>query len=335
MADVYRHQTKSGCTKMETILTENVSRIFKTKKGVVIALENASISVNSGELFGVLGPNGAGKTTLIKILSTLLLPTSGKAYVLGYDVEKEANKIKPRINMVSGGEFSGYGLLTVRENLWMFSQFYGIPSKEAKKRINELLEVVQLEDKKDSKVRTLSSGQRQKMNIIRGFMTDPDVIFLDEPTLGLDVTTSRTIRSFIQNWIREDGSRTILLTTHHMMEAEVLCDRIAIIDNGKVLVVDTPENLKQMVRKDVVLNLVVEPVVDVDWVGNVEGVKGYLSRERENGLSLLLRVVMEDDTPIAEILSELTNRNSRVLHVEKKEPTLEDVFLALVGKGLE
>ncbi|RLG72591.1 MAG: hypothetical protein DRO11_01930 [Methanobacteriota archaeon] len=320
---------------METILTKDVSRTFRTKKGVIKALENTNISVNAGELFGVLGPNGAGKTTLIKILSTLLLPTSGEAYVLGYNVEKEANKIKPRINMVSGGEFSGYGLLTVKENLWMFSQFYGIPSKEAKKRINELLELVQLEDKKDSKVRTLSSGQRQKMNIIRGFMTDPDVIFLDEPTLGLDVTTSRTIRKFIQNWLREDRSRTILLTTHHMLEAEELCDRIAVIDNGKVLVVDTPENLKQRVRRDVVLNLVVEPVVDVNWVSSMEGVKGCLARERENGLSLLLRVVLEDDTPIADILAGITNQNARVVHVEKKEPTLEDVFLALVGKGLE
>ncbi len=187
--------------------TRDLTRIFTGKKrrrrrktapgnnesdtGPVTALDRVSVQIREGELFGLLGPNGAGKTTLIKILCTLLLPTSGRAYVAGHDVSKDVFPIRQRINMVSGGETSGYGLLTARENIWMFSQFYGVPSRVAKARIDELMHTFGLWDKRDAKVRMLSSGQRQKMNMIRGFVTDPDILFLDEPTLGLDVNAAR------------------------------------------------------------------------------------------------------------------------------------------------
>src|SRR5256714_7933577 len=177
--------------------TRDLSRVFAGKKkrrfrrpkeneehlGPVTALDGVSIQIREGELFGMLGPNGAGKTTLIKILATLLLPTSGQAFVAGHDVAKDPFPIRQRINMVSGGETSGYGLLTARENVWMFSQFYGVPSKVSKGRIDELMHTFGLWDKRDAKVRMLSTGQRQKMNMIRGFVTDPDILFLDEPTL--------------------------------------------------------------------------------------------------------------------------------------------------------
>ncbi|MEK6977788.1 MAG: ABC transporter ATP-binding protein, partial [Candidatus Hydrothermarchaeota archaeon] len=166
------------------IETRDLTRVFHSSPQVV-ALDRASIQVKEGELFGVLGPNGAGKTTLIKILCTLLLPTSGKAFVGGWDVEEEPQKIREIINMVSGGEVSGYGLLTVRENLWLFSQLYGIPGGEARERIKELLKVVGLEARGDTKVNRISSGERQKMNLCRGLVTDPKILFLDEPTLGL------------------------------------------------------------------------------------------------------------------------------------------------------
>ena len=216
--------------------TRNLTRIFAGKKkllrrkaspeggeestGPVTALDEASLQIREGELFGLLGPNGAGKTTLIKILATLLLPTSGQALVAGHDVAKDPFPIRQRINMVSGGETSGYGLLTVRENIWMFSQFYGVPSKTSKARIDELMHVFGLWDKRDAKVRMISSGQRQKMNMIRGFVTDPDILFLDEPTLGLDVNAARTIRDYVMNWVRKRGGKTVLLTTHYMMEAD-------------------------------------------------------------------------------------------------------------------
>ncbi len=223
------------------IQTSKLGRIYKirgsknTEARELVALQNVDLQVERGELFGLLGPNGAGKTTLIKILTTLLAPSQGSACVAGYDVEKEPEKVRPRINMVSGGESSGYGLLTVRENLWMFSQFYGMDSKEANQRIKQLLEIVGLGDRINTKSSDLSTGLRQKMNIVRGFLTDPDVLFLDEPTLGLDVGAARDVRKFVRQWIDTDTSRTLLLTTHYMVEADELCDRVAIINQGRVL----------------------------------------------------------------------------------------------------
>ncbi len=214
------------------IETENLGRIYKIRgnkkekqiRKELVALQDVNIQIEQGELFGLLGPNGAGKTTLIKILVTLLAPTSGRARVAGYDVSREPQKVRPRINMVSGGESSGYGLLTVRENLWMFAQFYGLSSKEANQRIKELLEMVGMADRIHTKSSDLSTGLRQKMNIVRGFLTDPEILFLDEPTLGLDVGASRDVRKFILEWLKADKTRTLLLTTHYMVEADELCD---------------------------------------------------------------------------------------------------------------
>jgi len=191
------------------IETKDLGRVYKIRgnkkeskiRKELIALEEVNLKVERGELFGLLGPNGAGKTTRIKILTTLLAPTSGWARVAGHDVIQNPNLVRPLINMVSGGESSGYGLLTVRENLWMFSQFYGLPSKEANERIVELLKMVGLEDRIHTKSSDLSTGLRQKMNIVRGFLTDPAVLFLDEPTLGLDVGASRDVRKLIRGWL--------------------------------------------------------------------------------------------------------------------------------------
>ena len=199
------------------IETEDLGRVYKIRgnkkeselRKELVALEKVNLTVERGELFGLLGPNGAGKTTLIKILTTLLAPTSGWARVATHDVVKASNMVRPRINMVSGGESSGYGLLTVRENLWMFSQFYGMPSKEANQRIVELLTLVGLQDRIYTKSSDLSTGLRQKMNIVRGFLTNPEVLFLDEPTLGLDVGASRDVRNLIRGWLDADKKRTL------------------------------------------------------------------------------------------------------------------------------
>ena len=195
--------------------TEQLGRVYHVRgkrkageKQTLVALEGVDLRVETGELFGLLGPNGAGKTTLIKILTTLLAPTSGVARVAGFDVSHEAAKVRPLINMVSGGESSGYGLLTVRENLWMFAQFYGISSPDSKARIAELLAAFKMSDRANTKQTELSTGLRQKMNIARGFLTDPQVLLLDEPTLGLDVGASRDVRAFVRKWMREDASRT-------------------------------------------------------------------------------------------------------------------------------
>ncbi len=321
------------------VRTESLTRVFEPKKkkegSTVRALESVDLRIERGELFGILGPNGAGKTTLLKILSTLLLPTSGKAYVAGMDIETQFNEVRQRINMVSGGEISGYGLLTVKENLWMFSQFYGIKSKVALQRIDDMLKDFGLEDKKDAKVRTLSTGQRQKMNIIRGFVTDPDIIFLDEPTLGLDVNASRVIRTYILDWLKDHPSKTVVLTTHYMVEADELCDRIAIIDNGRILACDTPERLKKMVRMNTTLSMDVTRLKDTAAFGRFTGVESFtFTEDGEKGLTKL-RFVMKDESAVSDVISAVLSQGSRIESLQKTEPTLEDVFIKMVGKGLE
>jgi len=320
--------------------TRNLGRIYKLRGAkkqsprTLTALENVDLTVRQGELFGLLGPNGAGKTTLIKILTTLLAPSSGQAMVAGFDVASQPEMVRPKINMVSGGESSGYGLLTVRENLWMFSQFYGIPSSLANQRIKELLEIVGLSDRVNTKSSDLSTGLRQKMNIVRGFMTDPDVLFLDEPTLGLDVGASRDVRRFVRQWVSDDSTRTLLLTTHYMVEAEELCDRVAIINKGRVLACDTPSALKRALQNEAIFELELSPLHegDLDALQCVRGVKNVIHTPKDG--SAHLRMVMADESVLGQLISTLTERSLSIIHLQKREPTLEDVFVALVGKSM-
>lgn len=325
---------------MYAIETNKLSRIYKIKKirkkpaSTLAALNNVDLTVGQGELFGLLGPNGAGKTTLIKILTTILGPSSGTAKVDGLDVEKEAAELRKRINMVSGGETSGYGLLTVRENLWMFTQFYGIPSNQAYPRVDELIKLVGLEEKADTKCSDLSTGLRQKMNIIRGFMTDPQVLFLDEPTLGLDVTAARDIRQFVRGWVDENKSRTLLLTTHYMVEAEELCDRVAIIDKGRVLAVDTPEALKATIKDRSIYTIVVNRLDEDDFASlkSIEGISSGSCKQTETGCRMEL--AFEEDGVINKLMNFLSERGSSIQTLHKREPSLEDVFIKLVGRSL-
>ncbi|HEQ79115.1 MAG TPA: ATP-binding cassette domain-containing protein [Euryarchaeota archaeon] len=301
-----------------------------------MALDGADLKVKEGELFGLLGPNGAGKTTLVKILATLLLPSSGKVHVAGYDVDKDPQRIRSHISMVSGGETSGYGLLTVKENIWMFSQFYGVPSKVANQRMDELLKVVGMEEKRNAKVRTLSTGQRQKMNLVRGLVTDPQILFLDEPTLGLDVNAARIIREYIRKWVDEKEKRTVLLTTHYMYEADELCDRIAIIDRGKIIACDTPEGLRRYVDEEAVMNMKVTLLPDsvVSKIQKIEGVRDMSTRhDAQLGISSL-KIILDDEIAISQIMDTVVKAGSSIQSLKKTEPTLEDVFLALVGRGL-
>ncbi len=321
---------------------ENLERIYKIRgskkeKNVrkeLVALKDVSLQIKRGELFGLLGPNGAGKTTLIKILTTLLAPTSGWARVAGYDVVKEPGKVRTQINMVSGGESSGYGLLTVRENLWMFSQFYGLPSKEANQRIEALLKIVGLEDRIHTKSSDLSTGLRQKMNIVRGFLTDPQVLFLDEPTLGLDVGASRDVRHLIRNWLDQDRSRTLLLTTHYMVEADELCDRVAIINQGRVLACDTPSALKQQLQRDALFEISVGALngLAVPTLERVPGVRKVASEESEE--MTVLKFILDEDAALGGVINKLTESNVKIVRLDKHEPTLEDVFVSLVGRSM-
>jgi len=322
---------------------ESLGRIYKIhgnrkEKAIrkeLVALKDVSLEVKTGELFGLLGPNGAGKTTLIKIMTTLLSPTSGRAIVAGYDVATHPQEVRSRINMVSGGESSGYGLLTVRENLWMFSQFYGVPTKEAYRRIDDYLKEIGLADRAHTKSSDLSTGLRQKMNIVRGFITDPQVLFLDEPTLGLDVGASRDVRRIIREWLAADAGRTMLLTTHYMAEADELCDRIAIINHGQVLACDTPENLKRRLQKDVLFELATSPLngLPLSAFEKLDGVKKVTLRETDGRAEL--KFMLKEESALAGIINSLTSVNVKIQTLTKHEPTLEDVFVELVGRSME
>jgi ABC-2 type transport system ATP-binding protein len=322
------------------IETEKLSRVYKIRGGKktepkeLIALKDVDIQVGRGELFGLLGPNGAGKTTLIKILTTLLAPTQGKALVAGFDVQKQPDQVRPRINMVSGGESSGYGLLTVRENLWMFSQFYGLESRVANQRIKDLLEIVGMGDRLNTKSSDLSTGLRQKMNIVRGFLTDPQVLFLDEPTLGLDVGAARDVRKFIRQWIDLDPTRTMLLTTHYMVEADELCDRVAIINLGRVLACDTPDNLKRRLQEDAIFRLEVSPLngFGLSSLESMPGVKKLIHQDKDGAATL--EFILAEEPILGDVVSALTTENIRILNLTKREPTLEDVFVDLVGRSM-
>lgn len=322
------------------IQTQSLGRVYKIRAGKkragkeLIALADVNLEVRPGELFGLLGPNGAGKTTLIKILTTLLAPTSGRALVAGYDVIAQASAVRPKINMVSGGESSGYGLLTVRENLWMFAQFYGIDSKTANRRIMEMLEVVGLSDRAGTKSSDLSTGLRQKMNIVRGFITDPEILFLDEPTLGLDVGASREVRRFIRRWVDDHPNKTVLLTTHYMVEADELCDRVAIIDNGRVLACDAPAALKRRLQQEAIFSMDVSPLNNgsLDGFGAIPGVRKFVHAAHDGGSTL--EFILEEEHVLSSIVGRLAEHGARIVNLKKREPTLEDVFVDLVGRGL-
>ena len=326
------------------IETRELGRVYKLRGArrkdepkQLVALNNVTLKVERGEIFGLLGPNGAGKTTLIKILVTLLLPTSGVALVDGLDVVTEAREIRRRISMVSGGETSGYGLLTVEENLWMFAQFHGLDHETSRRRIHELLEVVGMTDRKRTKISDLSTGLRQKMNFVRGFLSDPQIVFLDEPTLGLDVSAAREVRQYVREWMGRHPDRVVLLTTHYMAEADELCDRVAIIDQGAILTCDSPSDLKLRLQRDAVFNLRVtalgaKPAQNM-LLENIPGVRRVTAQEQNGHTDLTL--ILEGDDALSGVLANLTQRSSHLLSLEKRTPTLEDVFVDLVGRGLD
>jgi ABC-2 type transport system ATP-binding protein len=314
--------------------TRNLVRTFGKKKEAVKALDGVSVSIDEGEIFGLLGPNGAGKTTLIKVLTTLLLPTKGEAYVGGYNVVKEPNKVRKIINLVSGGETPGYGILSVKENLWFFSQLYGLPSSVAKEKSKQLMTDLDFGKYADTRMAKLSTGYKQRMSLARGLLNDPKILFLDEPTLGLDVLTAKRLRTYVINWAKRDKKGTVLLTTHYMAEADEMCDRVAIISDGRILACDSPQTLKQNLLETPIAKIEVSSVqADFGFIGNMQGVVGYSEvRNIQTGVTTL-KVMVRDEKVFSEIETRLNTEKLKVLSVNETEPTLEDVYIRLVGKG--
>ncbi len=302
---------------------------------VLTALSDVNLKVKRGELFGLLGPNGAGKTTLIRILCTLLSPTGGRALIEDFDVVSDVKKVRPIINMVSGGETCGYGILTATENLRLFTEMYGIPWKIARLNVEKMLHVVGLDKFKGVRVNKLSTGMRQRVNFARGFTTNPKVIFLDEPTVGMDINSARDIRNFVRGWMIENPASTMLLTTHYMAEADEMCDRIAIVDQGVIQVCDTPENLKKLVHKETALELTIDgdtPPPD-HWQA-LPGVVKLMVTVNSIDKVTSLRALLADADAGGAFIASVTANGRRLLGLKTLQPTLEDVFIKLTGRRL-
>lgn len=294
-----------------------------TKKfGSLTAVDSLSIEIEEGEIFGLLGPNGAGKTTLISMLCTILKPTYGTAFVNGFDVTREPEKVRKCIGIVFQ-QPSVDDLLTGRENLQVHALLFEIPREKRKERISEALALVDLERRADDLVRTYSGGMRRRLELARGMMHHPKVLFLDEPTLGLDPQTREHIWGYIEKLSKEEGV-TILLTTHYMEEAEILCDRVAIIDFGKIIAMDSTEALKKKVAGDVVNLKIRNPRIDA--LRNLKYVKKI---EERRGM---LHLVVEDAN---KNLQDLLCSAGEVENVEVLQVTLNDVFLHYTGREMK
>lgn len=325
-----------------SIVVDKLRREFKVDRNpfngnsnILVALDDVNLNVKRGELFGLLGPNGAGKTTTIRILATLMTPTSGRCLIEGLDIQKDLNKVRYIINMVSGGESCGYGILSAVENLRLFTEIYGIPWKVAKPRVERMLDVVGLSEKKNVLVNKLSTGMRQRINFARGFTTNPKVLFLDEPTVGMDVHAARDIREFVSQWMKENPDCTILLTTHYMAEADEMCDRVAIIDRGKVQACDTPEALKKMVQKETILDLTISGEQDpTSELKNLDGVKNISSEADMSSQTLKIRAMLDSPEASGNLLRVISSNGRRLLGLHSVEPTLEDVFVKITGRSL-
>ena len=320
---------------MNAIEVSHLRRIFTSHIGVikrstkqVIAVDDVSFEIQEGELFGLLGPNGAGKTTTVKMLTTLLIPTAGTASVKGFDVVNQADEVRKRIGFIFGGERGLYWRLSGIDNLRYFASLYSIAPDVTKTRIPYLLDMVGLNGRGDEKVQGYSRGMKQRLHVARTLLHDPDVLFLDEPTLGLDPVGAREFRQVILNLQSE--KKTILLTTHYMFEADALCDRIAVIDHGRIIALDTPGGLKAHVRD---LN-----VVEVETFGAPESAleklralpfADSLSVEEQGQKQILLIQTARGAEAVPDVMSALDGL--KVGRVIVREPTLEDAYVRLVG----
>lgn len=310
---------------MEEIVIEarNLTKQFKQ----VLAVDNVSFRVKKGEIFGLLGPNGAGKSTTIRMLTALTKPTDGKAFINGYDVVKEAKMVRKNIGLVSE-KIILYDRLTAMENLMFFAKLNNMDTKKAKKRCNKLLEMVEMTEWKNTRVSRFSTGMKQRINVIRSLLHDPEIIFLDEPTLGLDPQTTRSIREFIRE-LNEQG-KTIVLTTHIMVEADNLSDRIAIIDHGKIAAMDTSKNLKRMIdnNETSIIDLDIPNITNpmLSTINELHCVEKVFNKNSEE-----IRIYMNCDDPLEILITLLKENNIPVKGIKTVEPTLEDVFIKLTG----
>jgi len=308
---------------LEIIKTQNLTKKFNK----FTAVDDVSFSVEKGEVFGFLGPNGAGKTTTIKMLTTLLNPSNGTATIAGFDIKKQRNQVRQNIGIV----FQEPALdteLTGEENLEYHARMYGIKKEKRKQRIDEVLDLVDLTEKRKVMVKNYSGGMKRRLEIARGLMHYPTVLFLDEPTLGLDAQTRRAIWNYVKKMNKEENT-TIFLTTHYMDEADFLCNRVGIIDKGKILVIDKINSLKNSIGKDLItlscidLNKLIKVLEKQNWVSNIKKHEKNITFGVEKG-----------DEKIPIIIELAQKHNIKIKSISVRKPTLDDVFLSYTGRTI-
>jgi ABC-2 type transport system ATP-binding protein len=315
---------------MENDAVIEVSNLTK-KFGDFTAVDHISFDVKKSEIFGLLGPNGAGKTTTIRMLSTLTRPTEGTATIGGYDIVKNDSKVRELIGLVSE-KMIMYDRLTAKENLMFFGKLYNIPKEILEERIDELLELVQLSQWKNSKVGTFSTGMRQRMNVVRALLNMPKVLFLDEPTLGLDPQSTVEVREFVKK-INRENETTIILTTHMMNEADILCDRIGIIDHGKISALDTSTNLKNSISGANTTILILEiSNLNPDLISTIRALSCVETVSQEN--TSHIKVHAHGDDAFDSVIDSIRAKKGKIVTIQNIQPTLEDVFLHITGRTM-
>jgi ABC-2 type transport system ATP-binding protein len=337
-----KNVTKSFEVKKDQENQNFIRRLFVTQKEKIMAVDALNLKISKGEMFGLLGPNGAGKTTTIRMISGLIEPTNGEIFVDGLNALADPQLIQNKLGVVLAGDRVLYWKLTGRENLEFFGALYRIPPKKVKQRTNELLEMVGLADRANDKVEQYSTGMKRRLAFVKGLINDPPIILLDEPTAGLDPQAAVNLRELVIS-LKNNLGKTILLTTHNMQEADQLCDRVGIIDHGKIIALDTPQNLKSQSGSEILvlhLNDELSPEAaatlrEIPLVKNIvyTGMEHSQATSEEN--EKLLKISTQNAYRVVpEITRLLHQMNVDFVSIEVQQPTLESVFIQLTGKEL-
>jgi ABC-2 type transport system ATP-binding protein len=326
--------TKTFKSKIQT----GETRLFKRRQTVSVnAIDNLNLTIKKGELFGLLGPNGAGKTTLVKMLCTLLPPTNGTALINGYDINKQQMQVKRSLGtLFSVGERGFFWRLNGFRNLEFFAAIYNVPRQKRHQRIMDVLKLVGLENSAFELYQRYSGGMKRKLSLARTLLSDPPILLLDEPTVGLDVIASRNIREFVKNTVSKESGKTVLYTTHYIEEAAQICDRIGILSHGKLIALGTPNALREKIKNEEQIYFILEDVTpkQIEKMRSLQGVINLTEKSDDlmpNQKGLCIKLKNVDQLP--SIFDFLFEQKIKLVNFKRDEPTLEDAFIELTKRA--